>query len=123
MSRVGGLRLATPCWSEGPLTSERGNLIGVLNVNCSLSDPTASSTPFDQTGSNANPLAPGLGALANNGGPTRTHLPLGSSAAVDAATFSNCPSDDQRVRPRPVDGDADGNARCDRGATERQVGE
>jgi CSLREA domain-containing protein len=114
---------APDCWSEDPLSSQRGNLIGVVNVNCSLRDPVATTTPFDQTGSNVAALAPGLGPLGNNGGVTRTHLPLGSSPAVDSATYSNCPGDDQRGKPRPVDGNADGNARCDVGAIERQMGE
>jgi LPXTG-motif cell wall-anchored protein len=47
---------------------------------------------------------PQLGALANNGGPTRTHLPAGSGAGVDAGDPAIVAvSTDQRGKARPVD--------------------
>jgi uncharacterized repeat protein (TIGR01451 family) len=52
---------------------------------------------------------PKLGALANNGGPTKTHALLVGSAAIDAAAM--CPAKDQRGLLRP--------AACDIGAYEQ----
>ena len=37
---------------------------------------------------------------------------------IDSGDASSCASDDVLGRPRPVDGDGDGNAVCDRGAYE-----
>jgi hypothetical protein len=54
---------------------------------------------------------PLLGALADNGGTTLTHLPQPGSPAIDAAG-DVCPAADQRGFARP------GGARCDVGAVE-----
>jgi hypothetical protein len=51
-----------------------------------------------------------LGPLANNGGPTLTHMPQAGSPAIDQG--SGCPAIDQRGAARPV-GPA-----CDIGAVE-----
>jgi len=57
---------------------------------------------------------PQLGPLANNGGPTPTHLPLPGSPAVNAVPIANCATAlDQRSAARPQ-GPA-----CDIGAVER----
>lgn len=61
-----------------------------------------------------NPL---LGPLANNGGPTRTHLPQAGSPAIDAGS-SSCFDVDQRGFARPIDGNGDAIATCDMGAVE-----
>jgi hypothetical protein len=67
---------------------------------------------------------PRLGPLADNGGPTRTHLPLPGSPAIDAwevagvGADKDCPRGDQRGMVRPLDGDADGRLACDVGAVE-----
>jgi predicted outer membrane repeat protein len=62
-----------------------------------------------------------LGPLANNGGFTRTHLPLASSAAIDQAQctdlFGITVSADQRGTARPQ------GLACDVGAAERVTGE
>lgn len=66
---------------------------------------------------------PRLQPLAPNGGfaPSMA-LELGSSA-IDAGTNARCAADDQRGVARPVDGDGDGEARCDLGAYEYVPGE
>ncbi|HEY0738464.1 MAG TPA: family 16 glycosylhydrolase [Herpetosiphonaceae bacterium] len=56
--------------------------------------------------------APQLGALADNGGPTRTHLLLSGSPAINAADAAACPATDQRGISRPQ------GAGCDIGAVE-----
>ena len=105
--------------------SFRGNLVGVLNSNCIFKDTIFGTTQFDQVGSEASPLDPQLGALAANGGPTRTHEPLSTSPAVDkgtgvtSAAFFDCPGNDQRNYLRPVDGNGSGTKECDAGALER----
>jgi CSLREA domain-containing protein len=71
-------------------------------------------------------LEPLLAPLANNTGPTETHLPLPDSPALDGN--GNACHDasggalltDQRGRSRPVDGDDSGGAQCDIGAVEVQ---
>lgn len=55
---------------------------------------------------------PALGALADNGGFSRTMLPNTGSAAINTAASSSCPLTDQRAVPR-----AQG-IRCDIGAVE-----
>ena len=84
-----------------------------------LGDPagcTVSGSPTNLIG--RDPL---LGPLADNGGPTRTHVPQAASPAVDAADpatpgsgGTSCPDTDQRgvARPLPAGG------RCDVGAVE-----
>jgi len=101
----------------GPFTSQGYNLIGVFNGSCPLSG--------DTTGNVLN-VSARLGELADNGGPTRTHAPLGAiganpaSPAIDAANPADpasgglaCPAIDQRAVLRPI------GARCDIGAFER----
>jgi CSLREA domain-containing protein len=46
-------------------------------------------------------LDPGLGALADNGGPTDTLAITTASPAFDAGTDAGCPAIDQRGQPRP----------------------
>lgn len=65
--------------------------------------------------SNEDPL---LDSLANNGGFTPTHALLPGSPAIDTGADRICPTTDQRGVPRPVDGDENGTAVCDRGSFE-----
>jgi hypothetical protein len=62
-------------------------------------------------------VEPQLGALANNGGPTLTHLPAAGSPVVDAV-IAACPppANDQRGMARAANS-------CDIGAVERQPGD
>jgi CSLREA domain-containing protein len=77
------------------ITNGGGNKVGKVSPNVSAIDPK-------------------LGALALNGGPTRTHALLLGSPAIDAASSTNCPAKDQRGVTRPQ------GAACDMGSYERQ---
>ncbi|MEO6688811.1 MAG: right-handed parallel beta-helix repeat-containing protein [Dokdonella sp.] len=82
-----------------------GNLIGD-SERCHVSTQPSDLLDVD----------PGLGALGDNGGFTRTHLP--GPNAIDHGVDGACLADDQRGGARPLDGDDDGAARCDIGAVE-----
>jgi hypothetical protein len=99
----------------GPLISEGFNLIEHVG-GCSIGG--------DATG-NVVGMKAGLGPLASNGGPTRTHALLPGSPAIDrgnpAAPGSGggaCGPKDQRGVDRPADGDGNGVSVCDIGAVE-----
>jgi hypothetical protein len=68
------------------------------------------SAGTNQTGVSSSDIA--LGALADNGGFTRTFLPAADSVAIDAADEGVCSDEDQRGYARPL-----GNG-CDVGAVE-----
>ncbi len=86
--------------------SAGGNLEGPGNT-CRL----------DQASDQVSVADPGIGPLADNGGPTFTHALLPGSPAIDAAG-GGCGPLDQRGFSRPQDGDADGVSLCDAGAFE-----
>lgn len=66
---------------------------------------------------------PKLGPLQDNGGGTPTHALLSSSPAIDRGTNNGCPKFDQRLLPRPKDGDSNASTvACDIGAFEVQPG-
>ena len=94
------------------------NLIGDT-TNCGI----VGNTSGNRTGD------PQLAPLTDNGGPTPTHAPLSGSPLIDAGNPAGCVdadgtplSVDQRGASRTVDGDGDGNARCDIGAVEAGSG-
>ena len=101
------------------LTSGGYNLVD--DGSCfDLTSPAAQ--PTDLSGVN-----PKLGALAGNGGPTKTHALLAGSAAIDKGKDSLAASFDQRGTPFPRKEDAPGIANAsggdgtDIGAFERDV--
>jgi hypothetical protein len=101
-------------------------------VNCSFTGVTTTSNGFNfsddaSCGFTAgtdqqNAGDPGLGALADNGGPTQTRLPLPGSPLIDAIPVASCQADgasgitaDQRGVTRPQ------GPGCDIGAVEVEV--
>jgi predicted outer membrane repeat protein len=79
--------------------------------NLEDADTCGFAASADITGTN-----PLLDGLADNGGPTETHLPLSGSPLLDVIPESSCAvSTDQRGEPRPSDG------ACDVGAVELWV--
>ena len=84
---------------------------------------------FNQLGDQTGVTNPQLGALGNNGGPTKTHALLVGSPAIDAgdpaavAGMNGVPLYDQRGTPyaRVYDGDGAGGNRIDIGAVELQT--
>lgn len=88
---------------QGEFTSLGYNLVGMADGSLGW------GAPGDQVGSIANPLAPKLGPLQDNGGPTPTMAPLPGSKAIDQGRRNGL-STDQRGRPRPKDQSAVPNA-------------
>ena len=97
-----------------PFVSEGHNVVGDGNATDAFSQPS------DQT----NVSAPGLGPLADNGGPTQTHALLEGSPAIDKGNSFGLTTD-QRGEERPSDFAAVANAiggdGSDIGAFELQV--
>jgi len=73
---------------------------------------------MNDNGNNITGVDPQLGPLADNGGPTETHLPSATSPALDAANLALTPgiTSDQRGNTRP------GGAAADMGAVELNGG-
>ena len=94
--------------NTGDFVSARFSLIG------DGSGSGITNTDGNQVGSASEPIAPKLGPLADNGGPTRTHALLQGSPAIDAASTPDCPTTDQRGVVRPQ------GAACDIGSYERR---
>ena len=69
------------------------------------------------------PIDPRLGALGDNGGPTKIHKLLQSSTAIDSGDDSSAPATDQRGVTRPKDGNKDGVGSTDIGAFELKANE
>jgi len=95
-------------------------------LNCSISDDTSvdsrrNLTDDDWCGfddhSDMHVADAMLSELDYWGGPTLTHMPLEGSPAIDTAG-PYCEHLDQRGYQRPIDGDGNGGAGCDRGAVE-----
>ena len=94
--------------ASGTFASQGYNLLGKSD------GATGFTATGDQTGTVAAPLDPQLGALANNGGPTRTHALQSNSTAINAGG-TNAPAHDQRYLLR--NGTSDIGAYEDNGLT------
>ena len=92
---------------SGTFTSQGYNISNDASCNLIATGDQPSTNPM-------------IGALDANGGPTKTHVLLAGSPAIDAGDDGNCPATDQRGIARPQDGNDDGAAACDIGAVERQ---
>ena len=95
----------------------------VFNVGHSLIENTGNANITDE-GGNITETDPLLGPLADNGGPTQTHLPLAGSPVVDAGdpNFLPPPETDQRGNPRVQGGSVDmGAVEAQAAAVEPQV--
>jgi CSLREA domain-containing protein len=92
------------------------DLVSSLNYNhIENPNPTFVPGPNDVVGTD-----PALGPLANNGGPTQTHLPSAGSVVRNTIPngtngCGNPINDDQRHQPRPTAGT------CDKGSVEASV--
>ncbi len=100
---------------SGAFTTGGHNLIGVGTGGTGFQN----GTNGDQVGTDLDPIDPGLGELANNGGPTLTQALLSGSPAIDHGDNSGIPATDQRGVVRPRDGDGNGSRIVDIGAFER----
>jgi CSLREA domain-containing protein len=102
---------------NGFFTTGGHNLIG----DGTGGDGFTNGTSGDIVGTDASPIDPRLGALRNNGGPTKTMALLAGSPAIDHGDNGLLPPTDQRGFgfPRRKDGNGDGLAVADIGAFER----
>ncbi|MFK7802168.1 MAG: choice-of-anchor Q domain-containing protein, partial [Anaerolineae bacterium] len=108
------------CFSAGygKFESRGHNIIGINTNTCYIN-----GLPSDKNGSGINPFNPMLDTLSN-----RVHMPLQGSPAIDGGLetpeYLNsvqtyfCVIDDQNNQARPIDGDLNGESRCDIGAAE-----
>lgn len=105
----------------GDIISQGHNLVGDV-LDCSWqADP--SDLLGDSSGMGV--LDPQLLAVADNGGPTPTRLPMNTSPVLDVIDPTDCLDEedlplliDQRGISRPLDSQGGANARCDIGAVE-----
>lgn len=105
---VGGLTLRNTLLSKASGVAASTNCNTTIGGSFNLADD---STCGFGVGRDGYPDL-GLGALADNGGPTETILPEPDSPAVDGGTTTGCPATDQRGASRPQ------GAACDVGAVE-----
>jgi hypothetical protein len=113
--------------------STRSDVAGVAVARSSLIGDSTGATIIDNGGNligvGAFPVNPMLGPLADNGGPTKTHMLLAGSQAIDAGDLAalpgngTVPTSDQRgaAFTRVYDGGGDASARIDIGAYEVQA--
>jgi subtilisin family serine protease/6-phosphogluconolactonase (cycloisomerase 2 family) len=99
---------------DGEFISQGGNLISDVGAASGL----VHGANGNKVGTMLASIDVKLRSLADNGGPTKTHLPAADSPAIDAAAPGG-PAMDQRGVARAADGDNNGIAVSDIGAVER----
>jgi CSLREA domain-containing protein len=118
---------ASAILNAGTLTVVSAIIAGNAANHCGGAAVTSGGNNLDSNGSCAfaapgdqNNVDPQLGPLADNGGPTLTHMPADvvGSPVVDHGAAADCPATDQRGETRPKDADGDGTSVCDIGAVE-----
>ena len=87
-------------------TSLGNNLIGTGGAGIPFTD----GVNGDQVGTTYFAIDPMLGPLADNGGPTQTHVPLAGSPLIDAGDNASAPATDQRGDTRILDGNGEQSA-------------
>ena len=86
-------------------TATRGNdvySLGEIQLGFSLVKDHIYSPTVNSTGPNITGVDPQLGGLANNGGPTQTEAPSGSSPVIDKGNALGLTTDQRGVQ-RPID--------------------
>lgn len=104
-----GVSNATIYMQNTALSNNGGGNCGgatILSGGYNLSSDNHCNSAFNQPGDKNNKNAK-LGALANNGGPTQTHLPLAGSPLINKGKTDNHITTDQRGFPRPIGSKAD----------------
>jgi hypothetical protein len=104
----------------GGIADECSKAPGLTNVILGFNHLQAASSNcgFSPATNDVLGLGALTGPLADNGGGTRTFLPLPGSPLIDSGSNGLCVGDDQRGIARPLDGDGNGTATCDKGAAE-----
>lgn len=103
--------------SNSIIAENIGNNCGGLPVSQGFNLDSDGSCELNGVG-DISGIPSGLSPLADNGGPSPTHGLELWSPALDAIVSNPFPSTDQRLVPRPQDGDGDGSAAADMGAFE-----
>jgi len=107
-----GARMVNTLFADNDTANCAGDRLPDSEGNNLSDDDTCGSSGFINVGDAL------IGDLADNNGPTFTHLLLPGSPAIDAGNDTSCQHLDQRGAIRPADGNGDDLAVCDIGALE-----
>ena len=115
-SDISSVALTNTIVSNGGVGGDCSGAITSLGHNLDSDSTCGLTGPRDI--SNVDPL---LEPLADNGGPTLTHMIRGGSPAIDTGDNAACPPTDQRGFLRPWDANGDNVVVCDIGAVESHL--